>query len=211
MAADALVLLDDVQYVTGGAHDHYANRCALPSGWATVPVRNKFGQTIREARPVEGWQPDKLISRIAQEYRLRADHWLLRYLRDEVDYYDGTLTSINVAWIRAVRRALGLAFPIHLQSHLGVSTTDRDRRLYECVRRVGGDAYLAGPGGPGYMRPDFWRGAMPVYVSRYAWPVYPRAGEWLPHLSIVDALVHVGYRAWEYLQTEKERWRIGDE
>lgn len=196
--ADALILLDGVQYVRHGHQDHYLNRCLLARGWATVPVlRGPPAQLIRQVRAAPDWQPQRLYERILGDYA-GAPHrrWTAEVVLEAMeDHRRGPLwRAINLPCLSEVGELLGIKAPLYTQQDLGIEDADRDRRLVRLVRAVGGDRYLSGGKGPVYMRPEVWLGeGMPVAVSRFHWPPYPRGGTpWQIGLSVVDALAWLG-------------------
>ena len=195
--SDAMILLDGVQYVRHGRADHYLNRCLLANGWCTIPVqRGQFNQKIRHVYAMQDWTPQRLYNRILSDYA-DAPHrrWVAELVVESVDMVRGPLyLMVNMPLFLEIGYLLGITAPLYTQEDLGVDDDDRDLRLVKLVKRIGGTEYLSGPKGPTYMRPDIWQSAdIPVQVSRYAWPQYPRGGQpWQIGLSIVDALAWLG-------------------
>ena len=87
-------------------------------------------------------------------------------------------------------------------SDLGNITDDRDLRLVEIVKRVGGDVYIAGSGGKDYMDLDVYKKAeIGVEFQEFSHPEYPQLfGKFLSNLSIVDLIFNTGERSIEYLR-----------
>jgi hypothetical protein len=66
--------------------------------------------------------------------------------------------------------------------------------LIELVRAVGGDVYLSGGGAAGYEEPDrFAAAGIELRPQAFAHPVYVQGkGEFVPGLSVLDPLLHLG-------------------
>jgi hypothetical protein len=210
-AAKTLVLLDRVQYVRKSARGHYTNRCLLGDGrWYTIPVSDHFPQTIGSVEIVPTWEPRSLIDRVRNDYR-DTDHL------DEVEVglskvlsacHGCNLATLNVYLLRWAAGEIGIDRPAVLQSDTALDDDDPDARLIYLTKTFG-SAYLSGPKGPDYMRPDVWREVeVPVYVTSGRYTKYPRGSRpWMPGLSVVDALCYVGgARTRDLLRCEVERW-----
>lgn len=211
-ASDGLVLLDQARFVSQSAKFHYANRCALDGGrWYTIPVVRRLGQSISDAVVVDGWNPRSFVDRVRNDYRgARHGTEVLSGFRDVVMSWRGPrLVDLNVPLLRWSATLLGISKPLWLQSELlPCDVEDRDERLAQLVRTVGGDSYLAGPSGRKYMNAEVYAAArLSLKVSRFRAEPYPRDGrEWIPYLSVLDALCHCGAAAADLLNGEVEDW-----
>ena len=83
-------------------------------------------------------------------------------------------------------------------------TSSSDERLIDLVQAVGGGAYLSGAGGQNYQHPEkFAAAGIDLQVREYKPRPYARAqGDFVPGLSILDALFNIGPATVEHLSYE---------
>lgn len=199
--ADVFVLLDHVQFQKKGGN--WANRVQLltggdRAGWVTAPVDRSYHGTraisdivIDDTRP---WR-QKLLKTIATSYG-RAAHFdeVFPVLEELIGHPSARLAELNENAIRRLAAAIGLPTR-HLVLSSSVepagSATDL---LIELVQAVDGDAYLSGGGAEGYLEPDKFEAAgIELRMQDFQHPVYPQGrGEFVPGLSVIDPLLHLG-------------------
>ncbi|HYI36485.1 MAG TPA: WbqC family protein [Thermoleophilaceae bacterium] len=199
--ADAMVLLDDVQFPKKGGTP--INRVRMLIGgrpsWVTVPIDRSYHgvRTIAEMRidQSRGWRETTLRS-VTQSYS-RAPFFesvmpdLTRVIETDTD----SLAELNMAGIRWLAEGLGLdTGRLVLSSGLDAEGTGTDR-LIELTRAVGGSAYLAGGGAGGYQEDEsFGRAGVKLLSQDFEPRPYPQGtDEHQPGLSTVDAVMHVGF------------------
>ncbi len=203
-AADAFVFLDTVQY----KKNEYQNRNLIkgPQGpqWLTVPVLYRFGQTIGEVGINETvpWAR-KHLSALVTCYGKAP--FFDRYIGDFERLLMGTYSGIcelNIAASTLIARLLGVETALSVASELPPVDDNRDRRLVEIVRLLGGDTYLSGAGGRDYIDEDvFEEGGVNLAFQEFKAPEYPQLfGAFAPNLSTIDLLFNVGPSALDYLR-----------
>ncbi len=203
-AADTFIFLDTVQY----KKNEYQNRNLIkgPQGpqWLTVPVISRFGQTIREVRINEAvsWRK-KHLSALVSCYGKAP--FFKRYIGDFEELLEGSpggLSEVNIAASRMIAGLLGIRTALAVASDLGEVDSGRDRRLVEIVRLLGGDTYLSGAGGRGYIDEDVFReGQLSLVYQDFRAPIYPQLfGAFAPNLSIIDLIFNVGHMTMDYLR-----------
>jgi hypothetical protein len=105
------------------------------------------------------------------------------------------LCEFNLTGIGILTRLLGLTDrPMVRASDLDIEGTGTDL-LINCVRAVGGAAYLAGGGASGYQDDEkFATAGITVIYQSFQHPVYSQRGTetFVPGLSVVDALMNCG-------------------
>ena len=83
-----------------------------------------------------------------------------------------------------------------LASELGIDPTLRSTdAIIALVQAVGGDVYLSGAGGRGYLDEDrFASAGMALEWQDFHHPEYPQRGsrDFVPNLSVVDCLCELG-------------------
>lgn len=196
-AADVFVLLDDVQFSKGS----YTNRVQISrngaAGWLTVPIRHEFGALIKDIEIARADWSTAHRSILKQSYggaAAFASVWPA--LEPWLAEAEGGLADINGALIRRIAQRLALRTRFLTSSQIGVTATAADERLAAIVSRIApGGTYLSGQGGASYQSADVFA-ARQVRLAYSAFkPVpYARGDEtFLPGLSIVDALFHLGW------------------
>jgi hypothetical protein len=106
-----------------------------------------------------------------------------------------SLADLNIDLIHRICRLLGLE-PRTIRSSEIETTGVRSTRIANLLRNVGARAYLAAPGAAAYMAADdvFPLPDVATHFQNYLPEPYPQrhAEEFVPRLSVVDALFQVG-------------------
>jgi hypothetical protein len=200
--ADVFVLLDHVQFPRT-SKGTYVNRVKLLVGgkdaWVTAPIVRASGsvQRIDEVR-VDDAQPwrDKLLRTVQHNYA-RADAYdeIAPLVRDVLGRPTDRLAELNEHSVRRIAELLGLDESKFVRSStLGV-TSHATELLIELTKAVGGTAYLAGNlAGSTYQEDEkFEQAGIELRSQRFEHPRYgQQVDEFVPGLSVVDALMHVG-------------------
>jgi hypothetical protein len=192
------VLLDDVQYSKGS----YTNRVQIARAgepvWLTVPVMHRLGIPISTVTVARSDWARAHLDTLKQAYR-KAAHFSEIWPRLEgwLSQATGTLAEINSALIRAIAERLDLKPQILNSSDLSIAgDLEADERLARIVAHLApGGSYLSGSGGAKYQaEASFGAHGVRLTYSKFVPVPYDRSGEpFLPGLSIVDALFHLGW------------------
>jgi WbqC-like protein family len=138
---------------------------------------------------------DKLLKTIEQTYR-RAPHYATTFplvsaflLSSEV-----RLVQRNMSFIDTVLEHLELR-PRQLYSSTLSPTLSGGELVAELCSMAGADVYISGEGGRAYQTAEsFERRGIRIAYNHFAPTPYPRfQGEFAPGLSIVDALMNLGF------------------
>ncbi|MDX8391383.1 MAG: WbqC family protein [Mariprofundaceae bacterium] len=198
LLADALILLDTVQYEKNEWQNRNRIKTAQGAQWLTVPVRYRYPQKINEVTIADQRWPRKLCGSIEQAYA-RAPYLKVYWpqLRDILNEPCESLRDMNIALIRAVGGFLGCHAPISVASGLTVENTDPTGRLLELCAAIDADGYLSGQEGRAYLDAGaFARNGMKLYFQHVDAPVYTQLhGNFVSHLSILDLLLNLGPEA----------------
>jgi hypothetical protein len=199
--ANLFVFLDDFQFVRRSYHQR--NRLFLGggrTGWVTMPVAHAGSDdrpSIRAMRPdPEGTFRQKFLGTLEHAYR-QAPHF--ETIFPEVAEWIGRdwsdLASMNIAFIEIVARRLGLDPGFRRASELGAEGR-RSSRIADLLARTEAGTYLCAWNSFDYMKED---GVFPLpdvetRFQRFVPRPYPQAPskEFVPHLSVLDALMWVG-------------------
>ena len=195
MLADAMVLLDTVQFEKNEWQNRNRIKTAQGAHWLTVPVSFRYPETIASVRIAGYHWLRKHCTTIEQAYAgapYFEAYWpsVREVLQRQFEY----LRDLNVALIRLIGRVLGCAAPLHLASTFGVDNSEPTERLIALCTTVGGSAYLSGREGRRYLQDaKFARAGLALYFQQLEAPVYPqRHGAFVPHLSVLDMLFNTG-------------------
>jgi hypothetical protein len=203
--SDVFVLLDHVQLPRKGGS--WINRVKLlVSGvpqWMTAPVQRPANrpQSIMHARFDERapWR-EKLLKTLDANYR-QAPHF-----REAIDLLEPLIlcratgpAEYNMLAIEGIRTALGFGRTRLVRSSSLSPRSDASELLVELCRQVGATTYLCGDGASEYQDDTvFARAGLAVAYQRFQHPRYPQIGapaEFVPGLSVIDALMNCGCRA----------------
>jgi hypothetical protein len=200
--ADVFIVMDNAQFPkTGG---NWSNRVRIAmqdqARWLTVPVVRAYHGTrtcaemaIDDAHP---WRPQLL--KTLRTYYSRAPFFarVFPVVEGLLENPTDRLAEFNVGAIRALAAAVQLdAAKMILGTTLPCDGKATDL-LVSMVRAVGGTGYLCGGGAGGYQEDDkFAAAGLDLVYQHFRHPIYSQsnAREFLPGLSIVDALMNCGF------------------
>jgi hypothetical protein len=197
--ADVFVFLDSAQFTRNSYINR--NRIKTQSGpqWLTVPVRTtgRFGQSILEVKMA--WESDwrqKHMNALTTNYG-RAPFFpqvlaLLERSYSVVGSGSG-LAEFNISLIEAVCAYLDIKREFVRASNLALEGQSTDLLVRIC-QELGATTYLAGGGAVNYQDDAMFKAAgVEVEYSDFKRQPYPQLwGDFLPNLSIVDALMNKG-------------------
>lgn len=194
-ASDVFVIYDDAQVPNGRS---YASRVKLRNGdnekWLSLPIEKASGQTYTACRISAAHNPRQHLTRLQHAYGKAP--FFDDIFPDVSALYENagdSLVGLNIGFLEYVVGRLGLETRLERSSAYPSPTTQTER-IVQLTQAVGGDAYLSGPGGQSYMRPELLAAAgVRLEIGRfqstpYTVPNFP----FIPNLSILDALFIVG-------------------
>jgi hypothetical protein len=195
--ADVLVFLDDVQY----SKNSYINRVQIDAvgsaRWLTVPVTYRFGDAINRVRAAKvGWQRahlDALKGYYAKAPCFEATWAWLREVLLSLD--SSNVAAANEALVRAIAGRLNIRCAFRRSSEFDTCGQLGDDRLISLLRTIGSEvSYLSGKGGSNYQDPaKFQRAGIPLAYVAFAHPVYDQGHEFIPGLTVLDAIFRLGF------------------
>lgn len=197
--ADIFIFLDDVQYSKGS----YTNRVRiLRAGeprWLTMPVVFNFGDTIREVQCADaGWQSRHIdiLSDFYRQTKCFTDIMPEIALIIKSAPAEGSISTINRHLVQAFAARLSLGCKLLCSSEIPATGLKSDDRLIELTLAVASQAtYLSGQGGSAYQDAGkFAAAGITLKYIRFKHPTYDQGiGDFVPGMSIVDALFHLGW------------------
>jgi len=203
MLADAMVLLDTVQYEKNDWLNRNRIKTAQGAQWVTAPVRYHYPQKINDVPIADQRWVRKACSSIEQSYA-KAPYFATYWppVREILQHSHDMLSDLNVALIRVLGEALGYDAPLYLASDLGVDSTDPTERLIGLCTALHGDGYLSGREGRTYLQQErFDQAGLTLNFQQVEPPVYPQLyGDFVSHLSVLDVLFNTGTDASELIR-----------
>lgn len=199
--ADVFIVLDHVQFPK--PRGSWTNRAkVLVNGaatWATAPVEHNYPglRRIDEINVDERtpWRR-KLVNLLQPNYaRAAAFSDVFPEVRSWIENPETRLADYNLGAIAAICANLDIETGHFVRSStLGVEG-DKARLPVELVKAVSGTVYLSGDGAGAYMQDElFTASGIAVEYQRFQHPSYSQGqAEFVPGLSIVDAILHCGY------------------
>jgi hypothetical protein len=201
--ADAFVLLDDVQFTQGRSRHNWTTRVRIGTQrgplWLSMPVRRSglgpqcILDLVTDPTDVR-WLPKMLASLEAAYGKTPCFTQTLVPLMAILERHDGSICRTNLLLIEAIAGMLGLRTRRVVSSALEIAGSGVER-LINSTRALGGTTYLSGDGADDYQTEDGFRNAgIALRKLGFVHPRYPQGygGDFVPGLSIVDALCHAG-------------------
>lgn len=203
--SDVFVFLDDVQLPQGRSYVYRTKIHSANGGaWLSVPIRREERQLIKDVRFADAdWRRRHRMT-LLHTYKKAPFFQSVMALVDSIYAVetDG-LSILNMRALTLLAEYLGLSCRFEVASAFGV-TSGGDDRLIELVKAVGGDTYISGAGGQNYQRPEkFKMAGIDLCVCEYKpQPYLPFQGDFIPGLSVLDALFNLGPDAAKHLSYE---------
>jgi WbqC-like protein family len=206
---DLFILHDDLQYTERDWRNRNLVKTENGPQWLTVPVRGGSRQKICEARI--DWARDwrgKHLRVLERNYR-KSPFFEAVFARFEkvLDQKHELLVDLDTALLRDICAQLGIGTRIVSSTTLP-SAGAKDEKVVDLCLKAGADAYLSGPAGRNYIRPElFERAGIALGYKDYGhYPEYPQFFPPFIHgVSILDLLFHTGPEAPEHIWGAKAR------
>lgn len=199
---DLFILHDDLQYTERDWRNRNTVKTEKGLQWLTVPVLGGSHQKICEAR-IDGardWKGKHL--RVLEHNYRKSPHFETIFARFEKVISEGheRLVDLDTALLRDICGYLGIRTRIVSSTEIPSSGV-KDEKVIDLCLKAGADAYLSGPAGRNYIRPElFAQAGIALSYKEYAYPEYPQFFPPFVHgVSVLDLLFHAGPRAPEYI------------
>lgn len=199
LACDKFILVDHVQFVKKEWQNRNKIKTENGPKWLTVPVlvKGKFEQNINEVE-------------INNNEKWQREHWgaiefnyvKAPYFKDYKDFFEGVykkkwnkLLDLNRSIIEFILDKLGIKKKIILSSSLNLTCKSTDL-LIEMCKKMNGDTYLSGHQAMDYVDLEkFKKNNLKHVFMEFNYPTYEQQfGDFLPNLSIIDALFNIGIK-----------------
>lgn len=199
LAADLLVFLDHVQFVTKTSRSWtHRDKIKTPGGaqWVTVQTEKApLGTPIKDIRivPDADWKT-RHLNLFRENYKAAPFFAEIRpHLEALYEYSGASLSQFNESSIKMLMNLLGVAIETRRSSELDPQGKSNEL-LVDVLQKVGADRYLSGVGAKAYFDPEpFGRAGIQVIWQDFQHPVYPQLhGDFVPYLSSIDLLFNCG-------------------
>jgi len=214
--SDIFVFLDDFQFSVQSYHQRnklFVNQDQVD--WYTVPIKktNTFGVSINKAHFDESrnWRK-KLVGRLEKNYfKTPFFDNIYPLIGDIIINEKSNLSKLNIKLIKAVVKLFDWDIQWEFSSKYP-SKAIRSERVLELLKKCGAKHYYSPIGAMQYLKDD---GIFPVsnldvsfqnfYVKKY--PQKNSSGEFIPSLSVLDALFNVGpEETIKLINNESNKW-----
>lgn len=196
--SDVFMFVGHCQYVKKSWHARNRIRLADRELWLTIPVKTsgRFDQAINDTFMVNEVWKRKHLGSIRQAYQ-KARFFQTYYpeLEERLLTHSGSLGDLNIAMISVILRWLDIRTRVVDSRDYDILGTKTDMLISMC-RAIGADHYLSNEGSREYV--DERR--MADAGIQHCWqifehPTYPQPGTFMPNMSVIDLLFHVGPEA----------------
>lgn len=205
------VFLDNVQIETG-SQQAYVNRTKVNSNtgelWLTCPIskENSESKLISDTCFVSkfNWRK-KILKTLFFNYQKSA-HFksIYPFIEDLIDKQENKLAIYNIEMIKSISNKLELETTFHIASHMNLKSDEKNQRLVEICQQLDSVNYLAGKGGLLYQDKEHFIGnGIDIIPVNFTHPKYMHQLNFIPGLSITDALFSVGFDGVRNLITDE--------
>lgn len=199
-AVDRFLFYDDVQFVVRG---YIARNKLQVNGqqWTfSVPLSSASqNKLINEVRiDMANWTKwkGKFLQTVDMNYRKARNFENGRMLLEEVlDLTDDRIASLSERSVKLVMKRLGRPMELKRTSDMVLRKDLKfEERLIHICQHENATHYIQSQGGTSLYSPAIWRAhGLSLQFIRPTTMEYPRSGQWLPSLSMLDALLHVPF------------------
>ncbi|HXH19462.1 MAG TPA: WbqC family protein [Chitinophagales bacterium] len=173
---------------------------ASQSQWLTIPLKKGHADfpQIKEME-IDNTTPfsQKQLKTIELNYK-KAPYFneVMQLVQNYYASEEKLIAVRNIAFIEAVCAKLHIHTPRIRSSELDCRRTSNEM-LIEITKKLGGNRYMCGGGSADYQDDDKFKEAnIEVVYQNFEHPIYPQfnAEKFIPGLSIIDALMNIGFK-----------------
>lgn len=199
--SNVFIILDEVQIPRGGS---VANRNYIkgPNGKLPliIPLSHAKGSdkksTYSEVLIADNKWRKKALTSIRHSYSKCEFFGEIFAFLESCFAEDDSFCEMNIRFIRQASAMLHLDTEIIAQSSLNRNRDlQKSEMIIEICRQFDSRCYLSGQGASAYNDADLFReNGVKLTYQNFEHPVYPQLhGEFISHLSIIDALFNIGF------------------
>ena len=201
-ACDLFIIADDLQ-MSGGKSFVYRNRIRTWHGviWLSIPTNRSINDRILDIKFADNKWSKQHLNLLKHSYkRTRYFDEVFSMLEPIYNNSGEFLVDYNIILIKTIATYLGINCEIAMTSKIKSSYT-KDDRIIDLCKKTGCDTYISGKGGQNYQDPEKFKAAGIKLDVRIYEPIpYPQIhGDFIPGLSIIDALFNLGKKTIDIL------------
>lgn len=198
LGAQLLILLDHVQFVTGGSRS-WTNRDKIKSAtgerWLTVGVKKSALSTpINEVLLADTNWREESLNLLRENYR-NTPHFSVLFPQIEALYARSCerLVDFTVASIQMLLGWFAIDIPLAYSSRMN-PVGRKNELLVDLLVKAQATDYLSGTGARNYLQPGtFADSGIAVHWQDFQPPIYPQQfGDFIPGLSSIDLFFNCG-------------------
>lgn len=201
--SDTFVIYDTAQYPKNDWHNR--NRIKTHRGveWITVPVSCHLGDNFLVAKPANTTFVESHLEKIKQAF-LNAPYYetIFPKLRDVYHKPFNSLADFNTQLLMMCFDLLDLHPTIRFSSEFDLHGTHATEALIALTKAVNAEIYLGGFDTEKYAHIErFKEEGIILKINDFVAHPYPQQfdGEFIPNLSVIDALFNIGPEATRHL------------
>lgn len=197
--SDVFIILDDVQYPRGKS---VANRNKIKGANGTqelvvpisIPKGNEGKASYQEVNFGDNKWKKKVLKSLEMNYA-KAPYYskIADFIRSvfEIDNF----CQMNLAFIEEVHKELNMKTSLYKLSELGLHDEKKNGLIIALCKKFNATTYLSGKGASVYNNEDLLHeNNIQLKYQEFIHPNYAQLhGEFISHLSIVDALMNIGF------------------
>ena len=198
---ETFVFLDDVDF--SSSNGSYTKRCKIKlreeAHWLGIPVNpsKRTGKRIDQIKlPVDNHWKHIVINKLTEAYKHARyfDEVILlvkKIFEPEVEY----LSDLNISAIKCIGDKIGLENQKYIKSSELQVVSVGTQRLVDLIAKLKSDTYLSGLGSSSYLETDlFAKSSISLrFQENYSFSYPQKQGEFIRGLSVIDALMNVGF------------------
>ncbi len=215
--ADTFIFLDDFQYRKRSFHAR--NRIFVSKekiDYAIIPLqRAMHNPNLNQINVLNDcYWLEKFLKRLETYKKTLYYDQLILPIKNVLAEKSLSLADYNINIIKLLCNILNINAQFLLSSQFSI-TTQRSQRIYDLLKECGASCYLCANGSFEYMLEDkIFPNEIPVLFQNYQPKPYKQmhSKEFIPYLSILDALFNVGpEETLNLIQNGTEKWLTWDE
>lgn len=193
LSADIFVYLDTVQFSKGGVQNRNQLKSAQGAVWLTLPVKHRFGQSIRETELADPGAPARHWKTLQANYsRTPGFQRWADELRELLHQEYRTLDQAAMATTDWMLDKLGHKCEVRRASEMPAARGQASELIASICSALSADTYLTGTGALAYMNPaHFAEIGCSIAVQKWQPLSYEQGkSDFVTDLSTLDLLLY---------------------
>lgn len=201
---DEVILFDDVQYTANDWRNRNIIKTKNGLRWLTVPVKNNFGQKIKDVVVSYAKWNHKHWKSITHSYNKAPFFHDYGKIFEELylDLDEVFLSRINYRFLCKICEIFAIPTKISWSMDYNL-IAGKTERLIDLCKQAGADEYLSGPNAKGYINQSLFK-EEGIKLSYMEYSHYPEYNQLFPpfkhEVSVIDLIFNEGPNATKYMK-----------